>query len=77
MGEGSEVAASCSMGHRCSWDPALLWLWCRLAAAVPIQPLAQELLYASSMAVKKKKDIKMMYNCLPGLSQQNITHWED
>ena len=24
-------------------DPKLLWLWCRLAAVAPIQPLAQEL----------------------------------
>ena len=24
-------------------DPALLWLWCRTAAATPIQPLAWEL----------------------------------
>ena len=27
------VAASCGVGHRCGLDPALLWLWCRLAAA--------------------------------------------
>ena len=27
-------------------DPALLWLWCRPAAAPPIRPLAWELLYA-------------------------------
>ena len=24
-------------------DPTLLWLWCRLAAAAPVLPLAQEL----------------------------------
>ena len=28
------------IGHRCSSDPVLLWLWCRPAAAVPIRPLA-------------------------------------
>ena len=36
-------------------DPALLWQWCMLAAAVPIQSLAQELSYATGLAVKKKK----------------------
>ena len=24
------------VGHRCGLDPALLWLWCRLAGAAPI-----------------------------------------
>ena len=28
-------------------DPALLWLWCRLAAEAPIGPLAWELPYAA------------------------------
>ena len=38
----SGIAASCGVGHRPnSSDLALLWLWHRLAAAVPIQPLAQ------------------------------------
>ena len=34
---------SCGVGHRHSSDLALLWLWCRLAAVAPIQPLAWEL----------------------------------
>ena len=34
-------------------DPALLWLWCRLAAAALIQPLAWELPYAAHMALKQ------------------------
>ena len=38
-------------------DPALLWLWCRLAATAPIQPLAWELPYAAGVALKKKKSI--------------------
>ena len=46
---------SCGGGHRCGWDPDLLWLWCRLAAAAPIQPLAWELPQAMGMAPKKKK----------------------
>ena len=36
-------------------DLVLLWLWYRPAAAVPIQPLAQELPYAAGFAPKKKK----------------------
>ena len=36
-------------------DPALLILWLRPVAAVPIQPLAWELLYAKGMAVKRKR----------------------
>ena len=43
---------SCCVGCRCGWDPALLWLWCRLAAAALIQPLAWELPYAMSAALK-------------------------
>ena len=34
-------------------DLVLLWLWCRLAAAAPIQPLAQELPYAAGVALKR------------------------
>ena len=37
----------------------MLWLWCRLAAAAPIQPLAGELPYAAGAALKRKK--KMFY----------------
>ena len=35
---------------------ALLWLWCSVEAAAPIQPLAWELPYATSVALKKKKE---------------------
>ena len=28
------------IGHRCGFDPSLLWLWCRLAAVALIKPLA-------------------------------------
>ena len=37
-------------------DPVLLWLWCRSAAAAPIQPLAWEPPYAAGMALKRQKD---------------------
>ena len=39
---------------RCNLEPTLLWLWCRLAAMALIQPLAQELQYATSTTLKKK-----------------------
>jgi len=39
-------------------DPALLWLWHRLAAAALIRPLAWELPYATGAAVKKIKKRK-------------------
>ena len=36
-------------------DPALLWLWCRLAARAPIRPLPWELPYATDVALKRQK----------------------
>ena len=41
---------SCGVGRRCDSGSALLWLWCRPAAAAPIQPLARELPYAMGAA---------------------------
>ena len=46
------------VGHRRGSDSALLWLWCRPAAAAPFQPLAWELPYAADAALKKKKNYK-------------------
>ena len=46
---------SCGVGHTHSSGSVLLWLWCRLAAAPPIQPLARELPHASRVALKKKE----------------------
>ena len=46
---------SCGVGCRHSLDPALVWLWCRLAATAPIQPLAWELPYAIGAALKRKQ----------------------
>ena len=45
---------SCGVGRRRGLDPTLLWLWCRLAAVAPIQPLAWEPPYAMCVALKKK-----------------------
>ena len=53
--KGSRMAVSCAIGRRLGSDPMLLRLWCRPAAAVPIQPLALELPYAVSAALKKNK----------------------
>ena len=44
---------SCGEGHKWSLDLALLWLWHRLAAIVPIRPLAWELSCATGVALKK------------------------
>ena len=52
---------SCGVGCRCSSDPTLLWLWCRLTAAAPTRPLASEPPYAAGAAqemAKRQKDKK-------------------
>ena len=43
---------SSGVGHRHGLDPMLLWLWCRLAAKAPVQPLTWELPYATGVALK-------------------------
>ena len=52
MGKGSGVATSCGVGHRCSLDPVLLWLWYRPADTAPIWPLAWEPPYGMGAALK-------------------------
>jgi len=39
-------------------DPTLLWLWSRLVAVAPIQPLPWELPYVEGAALKKLKKKK-------------------
>ena len=46
---------SCGVGHRCSLDPALLWLWYRLVATALIRLLTWEPPYASGVALEKTK----------------------
>ena len=41
------VDPGCYVDPMYHWDLALLWLWCSLATAAPIQHLAWELLYAT------------------------------
>ena len=49
---------SCGVGCRHGLDPALLWLWQRLAAVAPIRPLAWEPPYAVGAALESKKQSK-------------------
>ena len=49
------MTVSYGVGRRHGSDPALLWLWHRLAATAPIQTLAWELPYAMGVALKKDK----------------------
>ena len=51
-------------------------LWCRLAAAAPIQPLAWQLPYASGVALKSKKKKKVMVEFLLLTSWIWILLWE-
>ena len=84
VGQGSGIAMSCGVGCRHSLDPMLLWLWCRPAAAVPIQPLAWELPNAPGAALNSKSktkqkthnDLKVQYRkiCLGENESQNNVH---
>ena len=49
---------SCGICCRHGLDPKLLWLWCRLAAAALIWPLAWKLPFAAPVALKKAKKNK-------------------
>ena len=66
MGTGIQSLALLSE----SKDLALLWLWCRLAAAVLIQPLAWELPYVVGAALKKAKNKNKLKREL-GMSVKN------
>ena len=43
---------SCGVGCRHGYNPALLWLWRRLAATAAIRPLAWEPPYAAGAALE-------------------------
>ena len=45
----------CGVGCRQGLDPALLWLWHKPAATAPIRPLAWDVPYAASAALKSKE----------------------
>ena len=46
---------SCGAGRRCGLDPALLWLWHRLMAMAPIDPVVWEPPYAARVAQEMAK----------------------
>ena len=52
------VAMSYGLFCRGGLDPALLWLWCRLAATALIQSLAWEPPYAAGAALKDRQKEK-------------------
>ena len=52
VGEGSDVAANCGVGHGCGSGPVLLWLWYRPAAAAPIRSLVWEFPHATGVTIK-------------------------
>ena len=62
-----DLALLWAVGHRCSSDSLLLWLWCRPAAADAIWPLAWEPPYAAGEALKRQKQklhIRFIYLAL-------------
>ena len=64
MGWRSGVAVSSGVRRRHSLDPALRWLWHKLAATSLLQPLAWALPYATGAALKSKKQTKSKNNLL-------------
>ena len=77
---------SCSVGHRCGFDPALLWFWCRPAATALIQPLAWELSYAAGGPKKTNNNnnsftcfcfffLMWQINCICGFHYISIGQW--
>ena len=55
MGQEFCIAVSYGVGHRCSSDPELLWLWYRPADIALIQLLAWDFKHAMGAALKKKE----------------------
>ena len=60
---------SCGVGHRHGSDLALPWLWCRLAAIAPIQPLAWELPHTVGAAPQSKNETKQKRERLRGIEK--------
>ena len=46
---------SCGVGSRCSSDPEMLWLWCRLVTTAPTPSLGTSICPGCSPKKKKKK----------------------
>ena len=58
---GLRIWCSCKLQHSCRWglDLALLCLWCRLATAALIWPLAWEHSYATCVDIKRKQKTRL------------------
>ena len=52
---GAHQSCSFTTATATRWDPALLWLWHRPVATVPIPPLAWEPPYATGAALENGK----------------------
>ena len=49
----------CGVSSRRGLNPTFMWLWCRLAAAAPIGPLAWEPPHAVRESLKRKKKLTL------------------
>ena len=69
---------SCGVGCRRSSDPALLWLWCRLASPALIRSLVWEPPYAAGVALgkarrqKKLKKKKRLTSGIPTVTSSRL-----
>ena len=55
-GLGISMAMSSYVVCRWVWDLALPWLWCRLATAAPIPPIAWKLSDAVGVALEEEEE---------------------
>ena len=55
VGVGGSRVVSCSVDRGGGADPARLWLQCRQIAVAPVPPLAWALLYATGVALKRRR----------------------
>ena len=73
----ASIAMSCGVGCIRGSDPALLWLWHRLAATALIRPLAWEPLYAVGAALEKTKRQKKIIRRRIVRTFSYVNHFED
>ena len=71
--KGSDIAVSCGEGRRHGLDLVLLWLWPRLAAVAPIQPLDWELPCALDAALEETRNYPTKKYPAQMVLYQNLT----